>query len=246
MSALDRFEDWLHGVFEGRLAGILGAEIQPVDIARRLADHMEDRRAIGAGRTYVPNNYRLYLAPRTLAAFAAYQNALEHEVASFLLARAAERGLHFVGRVHVALLPDVDLPAAQLRIESDLVDRRDLVGGGHGHTEAIAVPPAPPAETALPAALVVGRRRFVLPADRSATVGRALDNDVILDDASVSRHHARLSPRGRQWLLEDLDSTHGCFINTHPVSAGLLRTGDLVRLGTVTVRIEIGTEGGTT
>jgi ABC transport system ATP-binding/permease protein len=60
---------------------------------------------------------------------------------------------------------------------------------------------------------------------------------VILDDASVSRHHARLTPRGRYWVLEDLDSSHGVFVNGRRVAASLLRPGDQVRIGGVMARL---------
>ena len=72
----------------------------------------------------------------------------------------------------------------------------------------------------------------------SVTIGRALDNDVILDDASVSRHHARLVSREGHWQLEDLDSTRGTFVNSRRVGSGYLRRGDEIRLGSVTLHVE--------
>lgn len=217
---------------EGRLATLLGAEVQPVDLAKRLAEHMEDRRTIGAGRVYVPNAYRVYLAPRTLAGFASFQGALEEELAGFLSARAAERGYHFVGRVVVRTLADPELPRERVRLESDVVDPRGLdTDHGLQRTRAIAVPEADAPQPAAPIAMVVGTRRIVISGTSPLSVGRSLDNDVIVDGPSVSRRHARLVPRGTHWLLEDLNSTHGTFVNGHRVSASLLRPGDQIRLG---------------
>lgn len=45
------------------------------------------------------------------------------------------------------------------------------------------------------------------------TLGRWPDNDVVLPDRLVSRHHARIRRVGTQFLLEDLESTNGTFIN---------------------------------
>jgi hypothetical protein len=245
MKALQRFENWINQLMEGGLVSLLGARIQPVDIARRLADHMADHRTIGAGRLYVPNNYRVYLAPPTLASFASFKTGLEDELASFIRARAREADYHFVGRVRVLLLPDTGLRPERLRIESDLVDRRGVVlGEGGDRTEAIIVKPAPvPGAAPRPAAapeivLCIGQRRVPLAAGTSLSLGRAMDNDVIVDDSSVSRHHARLDPRGDHWMIEDLGSTHGTFVNSQPVSASLLRPGDRLQLGRAVIRIE--------
>ena len=132
----------MHDFFEGSLAGILGARIQPVDLARRLADHMDDHRLVGAGRTYAPNVFRVFLSPRTLLSFAAFQGDLEEALAAFLAERSRERGLHLVGRVRVSLLGDTVLRPEQLRIDSDVVDRSGD-GTPSDRTQSIAVPPLP-------------------------------------------------------------------------------------------------------
>jgi pSer/pThr/pTyr-binding forkhead associated (FHA) protein len=98
-------------------------------------------------------------------------------------------------------------------------------------TRAIPVPDADAPQPAESVALVVGSRRIVISGTSPLSVGRSLDNDVIVDGPSVSRRHARLVPRGSHWLLEDLNSTHGTFVNGHRVSASLIRAGDQIRLG---------------
>lgn len=243
MRALQRFEDWVNGLLEGGLVSLLGARIQPVDIARRLADHMEDHRTVGAGRLYVPNNYRVFLAPATLAGFASLKTGLEAELASFLAARAQEGGYHFVGRVRVLLLADPDLKPERLRIEADLVDRRGVVlGEGGQRTEAIPIGAVPPPSGPPELVLVIGERRVATRGRRRLTLGRALDNTVILDEVSVSRHHARLELRTDHWALEDLGSTHGTFVNGTRLSAGPLRPGDRLQLGRAVIQLEA--EGG--
>jgi hypothetical protein len=63
------------------------------------------------------------------------------------------------------------------------------------------------------------------------SIGRHADNHIVVDDAMVSRHHARLIWRGGTFLLEDLGSANGTWVNnvriTSPVS---LRTGDVIGL----------------
>lgn len=64
------------------------------------------------------------------------------------------------------------------------------------------------------------------------TIGRAPDATVVLDDDFVSTHHARLSPRGTQWVVEDLGSTNGTWIGKERVIAPTpLTPGIELRIG---------------
>ena len=58
-------------------------------------------------------------------------------------------------------------------------------------------------------------------------VGRAADsNDVVLDDGQVSRRHASIKRNGQEFMLIDLNSANGTFINGQRVKEHLLRNGD--------------------
>lgn len=234
------FEASVRSLIEGRLGRFFGASVQPVDIARSLAERMEDDVAVGAGRRYAPNLYRVFLAPATLSHFESYRLALEEELAAGLGARGAARGLDFVGRVRVRLLSDASVRPERLRIEADRVDRHGVVVGSVGATtEAIRVDAAP-AEAPGPMALKIGDRTVALPLDPAATtsLGRGLDNDVVVDGSTVSRRHARLSARGTHWMIEDLESTHGTWVNGRRISAAVLRDGDRIGLGSAVLHFE--------
>ena len=63
-------------------------------------------------------------------------------------------------------------------------------------------------------------------------IGRELVNDIVISDADVSRKHARLLQQGEGWLVEDLASTNGTYVNGTRLSAPqLLQLGDQIRLG---------------
>jgi predicted component of type VI protein secretion system len=64
------------------------------------------------------------------------------------------------------------------------------------------------------------------------SIGRDLSNDIVISDADVSRKHARLVQQGESYLLEDLGSTNGTFVNGNRLTAPqTLQSGDIVKLG---------------
>jgi FHA domain-containing protein len=75
--------------------------------------------------------------------------------------------------------------------------------------------------------------------DAVTTLGRDVNNSVVLEDDFVSASHAALTYRGRAWYLEDFESTNGTFVNGSQVS-GLVAVafGDELQLGQARLRLE--------
>ncbi len=68
------------------------------------------------------------------------------------------------------------------------------------------------------------------------TIGRSPDCDIVLYDRKVSRHHCTLHPRGKYYVVEDMNSTHGTFLNNDRINAKEnFREGDKLRLGQTTL-----------
>ena len=77
-------------------------------------------------------------------------------------------------------------------------------------------------------------RRFRFEAE-SVAIGRGTGNDVVLNDAAVSRAHARIERRGVAWVLLDRASANGTHLNGAALAASAaLRDGDRIRVGAVT------------
>jgi hypothetical protein len=75
--------------------------------------------------------------------------------------------------------------------------------------------------------------------DAIATIGRDVNNAVVVEDQFVSAEHAILTFRGRAWYVEDLESTNGTFVNGSPVEGvAPLGFGDVVQVGQVRLRLE--------
>jgi DNA-binding NtrC family response regulator len=69
-------------------------------------------------------------------------------------------------------------------------------------------------------------------------VGKAPDNDVVLDHPTVSRNHLALRRQGNDFLVQDLGSTNGTFIDGAQVKEGFLRPGALLEVGDVQLRFQ--------
>jgi pSer/pThr/pTyr-binding forkhead associated (FHA) protein len=69
-------------------------------------------------------------------------------------------------------------------------------------------------------------------------VGRSLDNDVVLPDEKVSRHHGQIGIRLGMLVYTDLGSTNGSFLNGASVSEIALGPGDVLQLGSSTLTVE--------
>jgi len=65
----------------------------------------------------------------------------------------------------------------------------------------------------------------------SVTVGRAEDNTVVIDNLAVSSYHARIDKAGTEFILTDLQSTNGTFINDNRIVTHKLSHGDNVSIG---------------
>jgi hypothetical protein len=80
--------------------------------------------------------------------------------------------------------------------------------------------------------------------DEAITIGRGPDNTIVVNDPSISTHHAQLLLEGDTYRLKDLDSTNGTRLNGKPVTEAVLRFDDRIRFGAAEARYESSEAGG--
>lgn len=142
-----------------------------------------------------------------------------------------------------------------------LVLRRDLAAprearpqAARGHPAGLPTPTAPPVPpqpksrgssrgTSGPRRLTVVEGELagtVIPlASSPITVGRAADSTLVLKDDYASSRHARFFPSDGQWIVEDLGSTNGTWIDrTRITGPTVLRVGAKVRVGRTTLQLQ--------
>ena len=72
---------------------------------------------------------------------------------------------------------------------------------------------------------------FELAKGRSLTIGRIDSNDVLIENLAVSGHHAKIDSVGDGYLLTDLQSKNGSFVNDQPVTSHWLQHNDRILIG---------------
>ena len=260
MSVLRSIESKIAGLVEGTFSRAFRSEVRPVEIARKLAREMEEHRTLSLSRTYVPNEYRVYLSPRDRERFAEYEDALVSELTGYLLEHARRERLVLMSRPIVEFETDDRLGLGEFGIQTRVVnpepeiaeDERSPRGrpapepesSGRTMIYSTAGRMAEPLEerararqeTAL---LLMGGKRLVV-GPSGATLGRSRQCDVTVDDPNVSRTHAEVRPRGGSWVLADLGSTNGSRLNGHRVDGTeVLKPGDEIELGTTVLQFEL-------
>jgi pSer/pThr/pTyr-binding forkhead associated (FHA) protein len=78
---------------------------------------------------------------------------------------------------------------------------------------------------------------------RTITIGRLRDNAIVIDQPAVSSHHACIFREGETFVLEDLQSTNGTFINDRRVSRCRLKHEDVIGVGTERLTFNERSEG---
>ena len=81
----------------------------------------------------------------------------------------------------------------------------------------------------------------------NTTIGRDISNEIVLASSYISKYHCKLTKKDDQWLVSDLQSTNGTFLNEEKITrTTILRDKDLIMFGsadfTYTVKIEDNTE----
>ncbi|MFZ0039681.1 MAG: DUF3662 and FHA domain-containing protein [Solirubrobacteraceae bacterium] len=253
MSVLKSLESKIAGLVEGTFSRAFRSEVRPVEIARRLTREMEEHKSASLSRTYVPNEYRVYLSPRDRERFADYEDALASELTGYLLEHARREHLVLTSRPVVEFETDDRLGLGEFGIQTRVVSppqddsaEPSPVAEESGRTMVystagrVAQPLEERARSRSHTALLVmgGKRLVVGPA--GATMGRSRQCDVMVDDPNVSRTHAEIRPRGGSWVVSDLGSTNGSRLNGQRLEGPeVLKPGDEIELGTTVLRFEL-------
>ena len=249
MSVLRSLESKIAGLVEGAFGRAFRSEVRPVEIARKLAREMEEHRTVSLSRTYVPNEYVVYLSPEDRERFSDYEDALMGELEAYLLEYSRRERVALLSRPRVTFETDEQLGLGEFGIQARLVRPTDDRSaepeqGESGRTmiyraEHLRHEAQPVDERPQGALVVLDGRRIVV--GRSGLVlGRSRDCDVVVDDPNVSRRHAEIRHTDEGWTVADMGSTNGTLVDGRRIDGRHpLQGGEQIELGTKRLTFEL-------
>jgi hypothetical protein len=232
MNQIERFEALAERLVEGTFARLFSGYLHPLEVATHLARAMEDHRVSSPdGTSLAPTHYWVYLNPRDFGLLIANRPSLSEDLVEHIAALAGEAGLVLQDAPVVSVEPLTSVAPHSVRVEArwqpDQADEgsatREMTSEEREEV-ADAVDMEPPGH---PFFIVNGERHVAL-GEPVITIGRALDNDIILEDPRVSRHHAQLRRRYGRYVLYDIGSSGGTSINGYGVEECVLQPGDVI------------------
>jgi hypothetical protein len=223
---LDRLERQIETLVEGSFARMLGTEVSASGIAGQVARAMEDNlKWDEIGKAYAPDQFALTMHPDEADVLLERAPSLHLELAQGLLEVARANGYMLAREPHITIAADPTLPRWEVRViawhsANPLEFTQSMPEERAGGTLAL------PRGAFL---IIDGRRHFAL--DRMViNIGRRLDNQLILEDAHVSRTHAQLRAREGRYVLFDLGSTAGTRVNGRQAKQHILQAGDVISI----------------
>jgi len=123
---LRALEHKIESLFEGIFGRAFRTNVQPVELARKLAKEMDDHRTVSVSRVYVPNEYTVYLSPADREQFETYEENLRGELQEYLSEHSRRESYALLSSPRVLLETDADLDVGEFGIATRMVhpDRR--------------------------------------------------------------------------------------------------------------------------
>ena len=238
MNRLAQFEARVERLVEGTFSRLFAGRVRPLEVAGWIARAVEDHQMVASdGTPQAPTHYWIYLRPEDQEALISDQPTLEQDLAAHVAQLAAQSGLALAGAPVVVVPPRPGLAAHEVLVEARCVppyarDQERTHEMTVDELTALARQTGPAAGRPF---LILDGRRSVDLTSPVISIGRGLDNDVILEDPRVSRRHAQMRLRYDRYVLYDLDSRGGTQVNGYSVTECVLHSGDVISFSGVEV-----------
>jgi len=247
---LRTIEQKIESLFEGAFGRAFRRNVQPVELARKLAKEMDDYKMVSVSQVYAPNEYVVYLSPGDRAQFESYEPALIKELEQYLTEHSRREGYVLLSKPDLSFETDKDLEVGLFGIANRMIQRESPEAEPEAAPEpgATRVYRAAPADTEAASAeelglepepepvasVTIGGRSHEL-RKASVVIGRSKESDIRVSDPNVSRRHVEIRQEGATFWVVDLGSTNGISVNGRSVKRSKLEDGDRITLGSTEV-----------
>ena len=228
---LEQLEARLQALIEVRLVSVLpGFQVEDL-VAQKLAGAMKNELIDGSeGKKIAPNIFTLVVHPNSFDRW--QQPQLLEAMLNSLKIVGEEAGLQFTAPPTISIVQNPQqqeneinvLASHQLETNSET---RGMTPAGELASES--------ASSSIPtnAFLIVDGVKVFPLNEPVVNIGRRLDNQLVIDDPRISRNHAQLRAIKGRYVIFDLNSTGGTFVNAQRTSQSVLYPGDVISLAGV-------------
>jgi hypothetical protein len=225
-----QFERRIEQLVEGSFARLFAGRLHPREVAVHLARALEDNAQVTQdGVEIAPNVFNVHLNPDDLAAMLKAQPHLVESLAETVVDLANRVGMHMETAPQLDLVPDETVPLRAIVVTAK---REGVSNRATQAMRAIEPNSKPPSGPRNPQLILQGMMHIPL-TRHVINIGRKHDNHIVIDDQRVSRAHAQLRLRFGRYVLYDLGSSGGTFVNDHAVQECILKPGDVISLAGV-------------
>jgi hypothetical protein len=228
---LDLIEARLRNLFEDALLQVFRNESAPAHLIDALLNAISDNiQQTENGDLLAPDRFTILIARDETPEPDRRQELLD-QIGAELAAQAKANGFRFLTPPNIQLAPAVEgsAPSSTVRASFSRPPAPLPDTAAMDDLQAIPIQPKVPQNAFL---VIGGKTNFSL-TKTVINIGRHSDNDLILEDQFVSRHHAQLRAIENRYVIFDVGSTAGIYLNNKQVSRATLHPGDVLRLGTV-------------
>ncbi len=228
MTIFSLIEQRLEHLIEGSTARIFSSEDRSADLAGQLVRAMRTSiREAADGELIAPNLYTLHVTSQQAEVIRSNPGLLE-EIAQYLQQVGSDAGLSFLSVPVIKFTEDHEIKGANLFVTADhsLEDISETL-------DFPAVRESIEHQTPSNAFLIIDGMRVYPLSTKVVNIGRRADNHLVLEDRRVSRQHAQLRVIDGRYVIFDLDSTGGTFLNGERIQKGILKPGDVISLSGV-------------
>ena len=232
MITLEQIEERIRELVEVRLPAILpGRTVESLAI-REFAEAMHTNTVEQEGKRIAPNVYTLISRPDVINA---WQNPqLIDTLKETIFTAGREAGLEFSAAPTLTITTDESLPLSRIRVVAS--HKVESITETSNMTNEENENEDPEADHIPENAFLIVDGRKVFPLNQNViNIGRRLENDLVLDDPRISRTHSQLRAIKGRYVIFDLNSTGGTFVNGQRVQQTVLYPGDVVSLAGVTL-----------
>lgn len=227
-TAIQKFEALAQQLIEGSFQRFFGGGLTLSEVAAELAKAVEDQ----AVNDRAPSQYDILLNPTDFEQIRQEETNGMVQLTEYLQNLLQQAGLSFTGQPHITLLADPAVSRLAVQVEVQWERPSDpavtQIRQQSSIAEALTADIA-----ALDAYLIVEGQRHVPLTKPLISLGRSIDNDIVLDAPTISRQHAQIRWRYGRFVLYDLSSRGRTQVNNLPVGETVLKSGDVISLSSV-------------